>query len=139
MRLELATPQRLVLSLAVRSLQAPGADGYFGILPGHAPMLSLLGAGELSYEPEAGPESDPEAGKSRRYLIGGGFMEVTPDQVTLLADVAELPHEINAGQARQDLAAGEAVIRSAAPDADYEAALRQIALAQARLALAEKS
>ncbi len=134
MRLELATPQRLVLSLAVRSLQAPGADGYFGILPGHAPMLSQLGAGELSYEPEEAASGEP-----RRYLIGGGFMEVTPDQVTLLADVAELPHEINAGLARQDLAAGEAVIRAAAPDADYEAALWQIALAQARLALAEKA
>lgn len=131
MRLELATPQRLILSLAVRSLQAPGADGYFGILPGHAPLLSLLGAGELSYEPETA-----DSGPPRRFLIGGGFMEVTPEQVTVLADVAELPQDINAEQARQDLAAGEAVIRAASPEADYEAALRQIALAQARLAMA---
>ena len=78
--LEIVTPDRSVMREEVDELQVPGSEGYLGILPGHAPLLATLKAGELWYR----------IGQQKQYVpIGGGFVEVLPDRVTVLAEVAE--------------------------------------------------
>jgi F-type H+-transporting ATPase subunit epsilon len=87
---EIVTPDRLVLKDEVSELQIPGKNGYLGILPGHAPLITTLTVGELSYRKN----------KVTRYLaVVGGYCEVLPDRVTLLADTAEKPEEIDVGRA----------------------------------------
>jgi F-type H+-transporting ATPase subunit epsilon len=84
--LEVATPSRLVVSESVDEVVVPGIEGYFGVLPGHAPLLSTLGIGELMYR----------SGRDEHYLaVAGGFAEVRNDKVIVLADSAERPEEID--------------------------------------------
>jgi F-type H+-transporting ATPase subunit epsilon len=90
--LELATPVRLVVSEAVDEVIAPGIEGYFGVLPGHAPFLTTLGIGEVTYR----------IGREERHLaVAGGFAEVRNDKVIILADTAEWPHEIDRERAER--------------------------------------
>ena len=95
LQLEIATPVRLVVSDMVDEVIAPGSEGYFGVLRGHAPFLTTLGVGELTYR----------KGRDEYHLaIAGGFAEVRNDKVIILADSAERPEEIDrerAGRARQ--------------------------------------
>ncbi len=92
--LEVATPERELVREPVESVQAPGKDGYLGILPGHAPLLGQLGAGVLTYT---------AAGRARYLSVAGGFLEVLPDHVRILADVAERAEEIDVERARAAL------------------------------------
>ena len=78
MRLKVVTPEKLVFEGTARSLVAAAWDGWVGILPGHAPFLTLMGEGPLSVE--------PESGSRREFEIGGGVMKVEANQVTVLAD-----------------------------------------------------
>jgi F-type H+-transporting ATPase subunit epsilon len=118
--LEVATPERQLVRETVTDVQIPGKDGYLGILPGHAALLGLLGTGPLAYS----------VGGRKRYLaIQGGFVEVQPDQVRVLADVAERAEEIDVARAKGDLAAAEAEETGSDP----ESALKAVALAQARI------
>jgi F-type H+-transporting ATPase subunit epsilon len=130
LKLELATPTRFVLSEEADEVVVPGADGSFGVLPGHAPLLALLGAGEVTYR----------VGRTERYLaVSGGFAEVGPNHITILADTAERPDEIDAARARA--ARGRAEGRLAArggDEVDYPRALRALARAQARLQVAAR-
>jgi F-type H+-transporting ATPase subunit epsilon len=122
--LEIATPERQLVREAVTDVQIPGKDGYLGILPGHAALLGLLGTGSLFYSASGG----------KRYLaIQGGFLEVLPDHVRILADVAERAEEIDVARAQADLsrAQGEET------GADPENALKAVALAQARIEAAK--
>jgi F-type H+-transporting ATPase subunit epsilon len=77
LQLEIATPEKQVLDKAVESVQIPGADGYMGILPGHAALLSELGSGELSYV---------AGGKTEKLTITGGYVEIRDNHVRVLAD-----------------------------------------------------
>ena len=79
-QIEIATPEKLVVSQAAESAQIPGKDGYMGILPGHAALLSELGDGELSYT---------LGGKTERMHISGGYVEVRDNHVRVLADKAD--------------------------------------------------
>ena len=81
MRLRVVTPEEVVFDGAARSLVAPAWDGWVGILPGHAPFLTLMGEGPLSVEPESGGR--------REFEIGGGVMKVESNEVTVLADRVE--------------------------------------------------
>ena len=102
LRLEVATPTRLVVSGEADEVVVPGAEGSFGVLPGHAPLLSLVGTGEMMYR----------TGREEHYLaVSGGFAEVGPDHVTVLAESAERPEEIDLARARAAARAG----RAAAP------------------------
>ena len=83
-QLFVVTPARPVVDCAADSLVAPGAEGEFGVLPGHEPFLAPLQAGELRYE---------TGGRRQSLHITGGFAEVTGTRVTILADAAELPSE----------------------------------------------
>ncbi|HEV2445100.1 MAG TPA: ATP synthase F1 subunit epsilon, partial [Candidatus Sulfopaludibacter sp.] len=96
--LEIVTPERLVVKERVDDVQIPALRGYMGILPGHAALLSELGTGFLSYT---------ISGKRRFLSIQGGFVEVLPDQVRILANVAERAEEIDIEKAREDLKKAE--------------------------------
>jgi len=119
LELEIATPERQLVNESVTEVQIPGKDGMLGILPGHAALLGLLGTGALVYTSE---------GRKRSLAIQGGFLEVLPDHVRVLADVAERGEEIDANKAKSDLAAAESQLTT-----DPDHAIPAAALAQARL------
>ena len=127
--LEVVTPERGVVRESVAGVQLPGSNGYLGILPGHTPLLTELGIGALHYQQD---------GETRYVAILGGFAEVLPDRVTVLADAAELAEEIDMDSARAALAASQAALSSgpAAEVTDLAAAQRSVAEAQARLEVA---
>ena len=102
--LELVTPRRLILSEAVDEVRLPGVLGEMGVLPGHAPLLTALGTGPLAFT---------QGGRERRLAVQGGFAEVLPDRVTVLATLAEFPEEIDLAAARQQLSDSEAKLGSA--------------------------
>src|SRR5688500_20376201 len=82
--LEIVTPERSLVNEQVDEVQLPGSEGYFGVLPGHTPMLATLQVGELWYR----------VGSEKRYLsIAFGFVEVLPERVTVLATMAERREE----------------------------------------------
>src|SRR5215475_3949641 len=107
--LEVATPERQLVREQVTEVQVPAKNGYMGILPGHAPLLSELGTGFLSYS----------AGGRKRYLsIQGGFVEVLPDRVRVLANTAERAEEIDTERARADLSKAEEELKNPALGVD---------------------
>jgi F-type H+-transporting ATPase subunit epsilon len=79
-QIEIATPEKLVLDKRAEYAEIPGKDGYMGILPGHAALLSELGVGDLSIT---------VAGKVEKYKVSGGYVEVRDDHVRVLADSVE--------------------------------------------------
>ncbi|HSE26389.1 MAG TPA: F0F1 ATP synthase subunit epsilon [Pyrinomonadaceae bacterium] len=91
-QLEVVTPERRVLAEPVEMVTIPGLDGELGILPGHTPLISQLKTGVLSYVQD---------GKTFQLHVSGGFLEVRDDHVSVLAEIAERPEEIDAAQARQ--------------------------------------
>jgi F-type H+-transporting ATPase subunit epsilon len=96
--LEVVTPERRVIEETVSEVQLPGLGGYLGILPGHAPLITELGVGELSYR----------KGKDTFYATAiRGFAEVLPDSVIVLAEIAERAEEIDAKRAREALERAE--------------------------------
>jgi F-type H+-transporting ATPase subunit epsilon len=122
--LEVATPERQLVNESVSEVQIPGKDGMLGILPGHAALLGLLGTGALAYT---------AGGRKKTLAIQGGFVEVLPDHVRVLADVAERGEEINVSKAKSDLADAESKFTS-----DPDQALPAAALAQARIDAANR-
>ncbi len=123
--LEIATPTRLAVTESVDEVVIPGSQGYFGVLPGHAPFLTTVGIGELMYR----------VGRDERYLaVSGGFAEVRNDKVIVLADTAERPEEID--RARAERARERAERRLAGrtdEELDYTRALAALARAVVRL------
>src|SRR5215467_12159642 len=91
LQLDVVTPERRLLSETVSSVNAPGRGGELGILPGHASLISELQTGVLSYTQD---------GASFQLLVSGGFIEVSDDRVSVLAEIAERPEEIDANRAR---------------------------------------
>jgi F-type H+-transporting ATPase subunit epsilon len=122
--LEIVSPERLLFSGEVDAVTVPGEDGYLGILPGHAPLLSKLQIGEVTYR----------KGKSTSVLsCCWGFVEVLPDRVTVLTQVAERPEDIDRERAQLAKERAEKRLRSGNPDLDFERA--QLALRRALLRL----
>src|SRR3954452_13708738 len=88
--LQIVSADRSLVNERVDEIEIPGADGYFGVLPGHTPLLALLGAGELWYR----------QGQDKHYLaLAFGFAEIQPDRATILAQVAERAEEIDVARA----------------------------------------
>jgi F-type H+-transporting ATPase subunit epsilon len=110
----IVTPQRLLLREKVASVQLPGASGELGILPGHAPLITELGNGELSYKPSGG---EPVV-----LAVLSGFAEVLPERVTVLAETAERPEEIDVDRAKQALERAEKRLASTDADVDWDRA-----------------
>jgi len=126
--LEVATPERAMVSEQVSDVQVPGQDGYLGILPRHAPLLSLLGAGALSYT----------VGGVRHFLaVQGGLVEVLSGQVRVLANLAERAEDIDVAKARTDLDVAQKQMYAATTGDASTAALEAVALARARIAAVE--
>jgi F-type H+-transporting ATPase subunit epsilon len=129
-QLEVATPERLFVDEQATEAEIPGQDGYMGILPGHAPLLSILGAGVLTYK----------AGGGEQVLaLDGGFLEIFEDHVRVLAEHAEYGRDIQPDAARRQLEEANEALRNAHETAESEAALRAVQKAQARLDAAERS
>lgn len=129
-QLEVATPERLFVDEQVSEAELPGQEGYMGILPGHAPLLSILGAGVLSYK---------SAGGGQVLAVDGGFVEVFEDHVRVLAEHAEFAADIQADAARRQLEQANEALRNAHETDESEAALRAINKAQARVDATERS
>src|SRR2546428_7102909 len=110
-QLQIVSADRSLVDETVDEVEIPGADGYFGVLPGHAPLLALLGAGELWYR----------QGQERHYLsLAFGFAEVGPDRVTILAQIAEKPEEIDIARAEAAKRRAEERLSEPAMDMDFE-------------------
>ena len=127
--LELATPARLVVSAEVDEVVIPGSQGYFGVLPGHAPLLATLGIGELTYR----------VGRDEYHVaLSCGFAEVLNDKVIILADAAETPADIDRARAERsrDRAEGRLSGRATQEEIDYTRAAAALARALIRLQVA---
>jgi F-type H+-transporting ATPase subunit epsilon len=123
-RLDVVTPDRVVLSEEVNSLVAPGADGYLGVLPHHAPLVTEMGVGTLTYR--------AVSGYSEALAVSGGFMEVGRERTTVLADAAERAEEIDLDRARRARDQARERLRALGEHADpEERAEAQAALARA--------
>ena len=122
--LEIVTPERSLVTAQVDELQLPGSEGYFGVLPGHAPMLTTLKIGEMWYR----------IGQEKFHLaIAFGFAEVLPDRVTVLAQIAERAEEIDI--ARAEAAKRRAEERHAKPSPDIDMERARVALMKALVRL----
>jgi F-type H+-transporting ATPase subunit epsilon len=122
--LELVTPERQLIKEQVEEAQIPGKEGYLGVLPGHAPLLTELGTGFMYYV----------AGGRRRYLsVSGGFAEVLPDRVRLLVNASERAEEIDVERARRALERAQREMVDPSLGVDPAVALSAAARAQARI------
>lgn len=131
LRLEVATPTRLVVAAAVDEVVAPGSEGYFGVLPGHAPFLTTLGIGELAYR---------QGTVEQHLALAGGFAEVRDDRVIVLADTAERPEEIDRERAQRARERAEQRLAGRGPDEiDYARAAAALARAHTRLQVAARA
>ncbi len=124
LKLDVAVPERQMLSEEVDEVQVPGADGYLGILPDHAPLMTQLGSGVLSYK---------AAGQTRHMALTGGVMEVLPDHVRILADTAEWANEVDIKRAEEARRRANDMLQSHKMEIDAERATRAIRRAEARL------
>jgi F-type H+-transporting ATPase subunit epsilon len=123
------TPERQLLRESVDDLQLPGANGYLGILPGHAPLMTELGVGELSYR---------SGKKSEHMAVIRGFAEVLPDRVTVLAEVAERAEEIDLARAEEARRRAEKRLASQDPNIDWDRATLALQRALIRMQVASK-
>ena len=130
-RLEIVTPDRVLVTEQVDEVQVPGAEGYFGVLPGHAPLLASLHVGELWYR----------KGQEKHYLaIAFGFVEVLPDKVTVLAQIAERAEDIDLARAEQAMSRAEGRVKvPGAPDIDFERARVAMMKSLIRLQVASRA
>jgi F-type H+-transporting ATPase subunit epsilon len=129
--LEIVTPERSLVNEQVDEVQLPGSEGYFGVLPGHAPLLSTLQVGELWYR----------VGQEKHFLaIAFGFVEVLPERVTVLAQIAERPQDIDVPRAEAaKKRAEERLARSPQSDVDVERARIAVTKSLNRLQVAARA
>jgi F-type H+-transporting ATPase subunit epsilon len=128
LQLQVVTPERLIVETEADEIQLPGSEGYLGILPGHAALITLLKAGVLSYR---------RSGRSEAFAVSSGFAEVLDDRVSVLADSAESGSEIDARAAESERAKAEEEMKSAGVDT-LDAIRARFDLAEARLAAARR-
>src|SRR5213593_2692823 len=112
-QLQIVSADRSLVNEQVDEVEIPGSDGFFGVLPGHTPLLAVLGTGELWYR----------QGQEKHYLaIAFGFAEVQPDGVTILAQIAEKADEIDPARAEAAKKRAEERLAKPAVDVDFERA-----------------
>jgi F-type H+-transporting ATPase subunit epsilon len=128
--LTIVTPERAVVDEAVDELQIPGSEGYFGVLPGHAPLFSELKVGEVAYR----------RGDRWSFLaVAWGFVEVQPNHVRILAETAERAHDIDLDRALRAKQRAEERIARGGEDVDYGRALVALERALIRIQVARKT
>jgi F-type H+-transporting ATPase subunit epsilon len=134
-QLEIVTPEKKVVETkAAEEIQILGRNGYLGIFPGHAPLITELAVGEVSFRENSGSTSNVQ-----RLAVAWGFAEVLPDKVTILAETAERPSEIDVERARKAKERAEQRLTSGDTSVDVERALNALQRAQARLDVAAKN
>jgi F-type H+-transporting ATPase subunit epsilon len=126
--LEIVTPERLVVKETVDDVTMPGSSGYLGILPGHAPLITELAVGEITYH---------AGGQAKRVAVAWGFAEVLPERVTILAETAEKAEEIDVARAEAAKQQAETQLREAGAAGNPEAGAA-LERANARLEVAGK-
>src|SRR5882762_7788914 len=130
-QLDVVTPERRVVSERVESVAVPGANGELGILPAHSPLISQLQTGVLSYL---------QSGVTHQLHVSGGFVEVNEDRISVLAEIAELPEEIDAGRARLAREHVEKTLNAwSGTEEDFEQARVKLERSMVRLQLASGS
>ena len=128
-KLSIVTPERSLVNEQVDELQIPGADGYLGVLPGHAPLFTELKVGELSYR---------KGSTWTSLAVAWGFAEVLPDQVRVLAETAERAQEIDLERATRAKERAEQRLSKGGGDVDYDRALIALQRALIRIQVAQK-
>jgi F-type H+-transporting ATPase subunit epsilon len=127
--LTIVTPERAVVQEETDELEIPGAEGYFGVLPGHAPLFSELKVGEVAYR---------KADRWSFLAVAWGFAEVQPNQVRILAETAERAYEIDVERAMRAKQRAEERIARGGEDTDYNRALVALERAMIRIQVAQK-
>ena len=129
--LEIVTPGSLVMSETVDDLVLPGSEGYLGVLPGHAPLLTGLAAGEISYH---------SGGRERYLAISGGFAEVLQHRVSVLAETCERGEEIDVARATEARDGARAELaRTDATEDEVRHAEARLKRAEVRIAVAKRA
>jgi F-type H+-transporting ATPase subunit epsilon len=129
LQVRLVTPERILVNAAAEGVEVPSRSGYLEVLSGHAPLLAELGPGEVRLH---GGESG-----GQRFVVARGFVEVLPERVTILAEFAHRPEDVDAAAAEEQLREGEQLWQAAGEDAaKYEQANELIFEAQVKLASA---
>ena len=126
--LEIVTPDRLLVHEQVENVEIPGKAGYIGVLPGHAPLITELTIGEISYK---------QKGSTEHLSVAWGFAEILPEKVTILAQTAERAQDIDVKRAEEAKARAEAALQKAAPDLDFDATLSALKRSEVRLKVAQ--
>ena len=130
LHLQIFTPDKRLVQEDADQVEMPGKSGYLGILPGHAPLITELTAGELSYT---------KGGTTQYLAVSWGFAEVLPDRVTILADAAERPEDIDVNRAQEAKVRAEQELREGSPELDYDAVNLALRRAEVRLEVAAKA
>ncbi|HTW56983.1 MAG TPA: F0F1 ATP synthase subunit epsilon [Terriglobales bacterium] len=130
-QLEIVTPEKKVVDTAAEEVQIPGKNGYLGIMPGHAPLITELAVGEITFRDNSGSTA-------KHLAVAWGFAEVLPNKVTILAETAERPAEIDVDRARKAKERAEQRLTSGDTNVDVERALDALQRAEARLDVAGK-
>lgn len=126
---EIVTPERLVAQGTADEILMPGKNGYLGILPGHAPLITELGVGEITYR---------SGSRAEHLAVAWGFAEVLPDKVTILAETAERAEEIDVARAERSKERAEQRLREAREGTDFERCQVALERADVRIQVAGK-
>jgi F-type H+-transporting ATPase subunit epsilon len=129
-QLVIVTPERQLLSEQITEVLLPGADGYLGVLPGHAPLITELGIGELTYR--------TTSGQSGLLVVVRGFAEVLPDHVSVLAELAERAEDIDLKRAQEAFKRAQERIAAGDENIDWGRALAALQRALVRIQVVEK-
>jgi len=128
-QLEIVTPEKMVVRDVAEEMQIPGKDGYLGILPGHAPLITELAVGEITYLKD---------NYTHHLSVAWGFAEVLPDKVTILAETAERAEEIDARRAQEAKQRAESHLTTCNTEEDFKRTAGDLKRADTRLEVATK-
>jgi len=126
-QLEIVTPEKMVVRDVAEEMQIPGKDGYLGILPGHAPLITELAVGEITYLKDS---------YTHHLSVAWGFAEVLPDKVTILAETAERAEEIDARRAQEAKQRAESHLTTCNTEEDFRRTASDLKRADTRLEVA---
>ena len=129
LKLEVVTPEKRVVDEQASEVTIPGSTGYLGILPGHAPLITEIAVGEISYKDVQGAK--------HLLAVAWGFAEVLPDKITVLAETAEKATDIDVTRAEQARMKAEAALKGAAPGTDNSEAAAALLRADSRIKVAK--
>ncbi len=129
-KLSIVSPERILFEDEVVSLVVPGGEGYLGILSNHAPLISTLKVGEIKFR--------DKDNKELWMATSGGFIEVSNNKATILADTAEFVHEIDHGRAMKELQRAESLLNMDLSSSDREVAKHSREKAKNRLEIIKK-